>query len=303
MSRPIPPHGHPNRYAYGCRCTPCTRAATRADAERRLDRLDGRPRTIPAGPVQEHVRALLERLTVQQIARESGVEPSTVRRLLSGVQRTVRRGTAGKLLAVPVTVRPVLGDVPSVGAVRRLRALYALGHFNRDIAAAAGVSRDAVCALVAGNWATVKVQLDEGVRRAYDRLSMTAGGSWKTRRLAEREGWAPPLAWDDDIIDDPRAVPQRDAPAAVPDSSPDAVDRWLHGESVVLDDTGRRRAVAHLMEFTSLSAEEIGARLEMRESAVKRSWERVKARARAEGGPVPYRRMVPAAVAQLAKAA
>ncbi|WP_295694431.1 hypothetical protein, partial [Lapillicoccus sp.] len=45
------------------------------------------------------------------------------------------------------------------------------------------------------------------VRQVYDRLSMTPGPSPTARARAAARGYAPPLAWDDDTIDDPRALP------------------------------------------------------------------------------------------------
>ncbi|WP_189554298.1 hypothetical protein [Streptomyces lavendofoliae] len=218
------------------------------------------------------------------------METSTIRRLLAG-QKTIRRTTTEKLLGVSLDVRPSVGDVPALGATRRVRALYALGHFNWEIAEAAGISRDAVCALAQGSWPTLKVAADDGVRRAYDQLSMLTGGSWKTRRLAERRGWVPPLAWDDDSIDDANAVPLTDALAPPPTAGDDVVARFLMGESVVLDRNGRREALQHLMEWTTLTPEEIGERLEMEPDSVSRAWERIKRRARLEGGRVPWRRV------------
>ncbi|MGO5480449.1 hypothetical protein ACTQVS_09920, partial [Anaerovoracaceae bacterium HCP3S3_H6] len=38
------------------------------------------------------------------------------------------------------------------------------------------------------------------------RLS-TGPQSTRVRNYAERQGWAPPAAWDDDTIDDPTATP------------------------------------------------------------------------------------------------
>lgn len=239
MSRPIPPHGHPNRYAAGCRCEPCTKAASRADAERRLDRLAGRPRMVPAGPAAEHARQLVNQgLTFSQIDRESGVQASTVRRLLDG-QLQIRRTTADKILRVPLKVRVTLGDVPACGAIRRVRALYALGHFNREIALVAGVSRDTIGYLAAGKWLTLRVSADDGIRAAYDQMSMRAGTSWKTRGLAVRSGWVPPLAWDEDTIDDPSAEPVRDLVQVDDDEDfvdPVAVQRFVAGAPVDVTD-------------------------------------------------------------------
>jgi len=207
VSRPMPPHGHPNRYAYGCRCVPCTKAASRADLERRLDRMAGRSRKVSAAPAREHVQKLVQRgLSMAQIGRASGVSVATVQRLIGG-QANLSRGNAEKILRVPLTVRASAGMVPACGAARRVRALYVLGHFNWEIAELAGVSRDAVSYLAAGKWQTLSVECDDGIRAAYDRLSMRAGASARTRSWAARMGWVPPLAWDDDTIDDPAAVP------------------------------------------------------------------------------------------------
>ncbi|GHC36987.1 hypothetical protein GCM10010308_64390 [Streptomyces vinaceusdrappus] len=283
MSRPIPEHGTANRYSYGCRCAPCTKAASRADAERKLARLSGNPRQIPAGPAARHAQALLDRgLTLAQVGRESGLQPSTIRRLVHG-QKTILAVNANKILAVPLNVRVSAGEVSAVGATRRIRALYALGHLNWVIAQEAGISRDAVSALSSGLWATLNVAADDGVRAAYDRLSMKTGTSWKTRRLAEREGWVPPLAWDDDTIDDPTAVPQTDAPAPAPTDGGNAAARWLMGESVILSRAERREVLQHLFEWTTDTKEEIAARLEMSPEAAERQWHRLQEKAKADG--------------------
>ncbi|MGW2520516.1 helix-turn-helix domain-containing protein [Streptomyces sp. NPDC001617] len=293
MSRPIPEHGTSNRYAYGCRCTPCTRAATRADTERKLDRLAGRPRQIPAGPASEHARALKARgLSLTQIGREAGLRTSTISRLING-QRDILAVNAAKVLAVPLNVRASTGDVPALGATRRIRALYALGHFNRTIAVEAGISKDAVCALAAGAWPRVKAAIDDEVRAAYDRLSMSTGTSWKTRQWAEKHGWATPLAWDDDTIDDPSAVPMTDAVRPAATQGENVADRWLHGESVVLDRDSRREVLRHLYEWTNDTTAEIAAQLEMSPAAAERQWERMKERAAAEGRRLWRRVYVP----------
>ncbi|MFF9287571.1 helix-turn-helix domain-containing protein [Streptomyces griseosporeus] len=291
MSRTIARHGTANRYSYGCRCTPCTKAATRADAERKLDRLAGRPRQIPAAPAAEHAKKLLERgLTVTQVAREAGLEPSTIRRLVNG-QKEMLAANAAKVLAVPLDVRVSSGDVPALGATRRIRALYALGHFNWRIAQEAGVSRDTISALAAGLWPTIKVSADDGIRAAYDRLCMKTGTSAKTRILAQRRGWAPPLAWEEEAIDDPSAVPQFDAEPATATEGENLVARWLMGESVVLGAEHRDEALLHLFEWTSLSSQQIADRLGMSKASAEAVWFRAKRKARAEGRREPWRRV------------
>lgn len=69
------------------------------------------------------------------------------------------------------------------------------------------------------------------------------------------------------------------------------VARYLAGESVILGQTERRMVVAHFMEWSSLSPEQIAERLDTTVGAVRKQWERVQARARREGRPVPVRRV------------
>lgn len=52
------------------------------------------------------------------------------------------------------------------------------------------------------------------VCEVYDRLSMTPGPSAHTAGWAAKRGYAPPLAWDEDSIDDPAARPATDRPVA-----------------------------------------------------------------------------------------
>ncbi len=99
--------------------------------------------------------------------------------------------------------------VSRIGTVRRLRALAAIGWRWQDIAAARGF----------GTWQAVQdlaireqggimdVSTANEIAALYHRLSGTPGPSERTRRRSAAKGWAPPLAWDDDTIDDPDAVP------------------------------------------------------------------------------------------------
>lgn len=103
--------------------------------------------------------------------------------------------------------------VPALGAQRRLQALLALGWSSHSIAVAAGVAhRNHVWRIVHGQkgkptkW--IQRETFEWVCRVYDELSMKLpDGRYapRTRAYAERNGWAPPLAWDD--IDDPDETP------------------------------------------------------------------------------------------------
>jgi hypothetical protein len=94
--------------------------------------------------------------------------------------------------------------VPSIGVIRRVRALMRIGWRSADIAEVCGwSSAEAVTNLMRRKYVNHKTAAT--IRAAYDQLSGTPGASIVARRRAEAAGWPPPLAWDD--IDDPNARP------------------------------------------------------------------------------------------------
>lgn len=101
--------------------------------------------------------------------------------------------------------------VPAVGVTRRLQALATLGWSCRDIARELGyASNFHVEQLRAGHVGTVHPVTLAAVAALYDRVwDQPPPGRYaaKVRNIAAREGWPPPLAWDDDTIDDPSAEP------------------------------------------------------------------------------------------------
>lgn len=106
--------------------------------------------------------------------------------------------------------------VPAIGAQRRLQALMRLGWTSTDIADAAGWShRNHVFRIIKGQkgkpttW--LEKSTDATVRRVYELLSMSipdpSPARARTRSLAAKKGYAPPLAWDNiDDIDEGSTV-------------------------------------------------------------------------------------------------
>jgi hypothetical protein len=89
--------------------------------------------------------------------------------------------------------------LPARGFHRRVHALMAIGWTQLDIAQALGIAQ--------GNL-SAKMRLNDTVRRAtheamcdvYERLCMSPQSgvaNRRTARIAAKNGWAPPLAWDD----------------------------------------------------------------------------------------------------------
>lgn len=101
---------------------------------------------------------------------------------------------------------PVL-MVDCTGVMRRLQALAAIGWSSTELGRRLGISGTAVQQFRRGEHPRVKLRSVARIRRLYAELSMTPGPSVITRSRAVRRGWAPPLAWDDEGIDDPTARP------------------------------------------------------------------------------------------------
>jgi transcriptional regulator with XRE-family HTH domain len=97
--------------------------------------------------------------------------------------------------------------IDSTGTSRRLRALAVLGHSGRALATELGISPQRINQLRNAELAQVRRETAEKVTALYERLSATRGSSQFTKTRAVQAGWAPPLAWDDDALDDPAAVP------------------------------------------------------------------------------------------------
>jgi hypothetical protein len=189
-----------------------TTATLRYQKQWRIDRARGITRTVPAEPIRTHLHELLRAETsLRGIAEVAGIPVTVVARVANGRQPTVTRRIATALLEVTtadLTRRPnPAGFVPKVGAVRRIRALQAIGHCARDIAAATNLTERDVYLIVnqAGRWIT-QARWD-AVTDAYDRLSMTPGHSAKARAIAAAAGYPQPLAWEEEAIDDPTAGP------------------------------------------------------------------------------------------------
>lgn len=135
--------------------------------------------------------------------------------------------------------------IDATGTRRRVEALVALGWSGEVIAQRVGISQRNL-------WSTVRrprgvyLSTAKKIARVYDEMSMTLPTATtkgerisvtKSRGLAARKGWAPPLAWDD-IDTDPEPnyghAPERVAGKFLPQSADDvdevAVQRILDGD-------------------------------------------------------------------------
>lgn len=121
--------------------------------------------------------------------------------------------------------------LPAAGTQRRLRALQALGWTITEIAHGMGVPRSRVEKWCSDQKTYVYASNAALVAAVYERLSGTSPtGPWadRNRGMAARKGYHPPIAWDDDNIDDPTAEPyaSEDGPDDV------VVERLMAGHKV-----------------------------------------------------------------------
>jgi hypothetical protein len=252
---------------------------------------------VAAQPVRDHVNKIRAAgMPLRALETHFGLSAHHLDHLLwgsegSGPALKVRTETAQMVLSY----WPKLDDFPDqaridpTGTRRRIEALQVRGFNMIAVAGRCGIpSRYFQKAMVAPK---VTARIARAVRDVYglwwDADPMDHGvKDWvadRTRRAAQRRGWHGPLAWDDDTIDDPAAVPQTDAPAPAVTEGGNLAARWLLGESVILGRDDRREVLAHLFEWTSQTSEEIAAQLDMTPDAAERAWHRIQTKAAADG--------------------
>jgi len=109
--------------------------------------------------------------------------------------------------------------VPTIGTVRRLQALMLVGWPVTILAGELGCRPHALRRLITGGQPLMPAATAAAAAALYDRLWDKPGPSARTRELAVQRGWAPALAWDDETIDSPAAVPQGIRPRRSPRAS------------------------------------------------------------------------------------
>ena len=147
-------------------------------------------------------------LTLPEIAALTGVSEATLKRLPLGGKRSY-----------PVTIGRIIDGlqkhygashrmVPVAPTVRRLRALACKGWSVDKIAAECGESRHVLMRIRNGSRkARVSWGIAENVAAVYERLWSIDGGCGASRATAFERGWFPPMAWDEEMLDDPEATP------------------------------------------------------------------------------------------------
>ncbi len=242
----------------------------------RRDRACGRTRYVPAEPA----RAVLQRLLaahvpLRALARATGLSGAALHAIVSGAHPHVQRRTADRIAALTLPglyAAQTHGHVPKIGAVRRLHALMAMGWSRADLdrAGAGNLGR-----VLNGPGDLVTIDTWRRIRDLYDTHSMTIGPSPTTMAHARARGYPPPLAWDEDAIDDPHATPAglgRD-PTRVLDTV--AVDRATQqpGHAAPLT-RPERLQVVRAMSTAGAPARQIAEHLDLSDRSVLRIQQR-----------------------------
>lgn len=215
-------HGTRNMYViHKCRGTICRKAATLYEKNRQVQRLYGiECDRVDAQPAREHIQYLRDNgISYRQLAKVSGVSHSAITAIIYG--RTERGhepyarilpNTAKKILAIKPTMDNMASGRPidAIGTHRRIQALVTLGYSLQNIGERLNISRANMSGLMTRD--QVVVGTARKVRTVYEQLwdkPNTAtewqlkGAATRARNLATLHGWCPPMAWDDDMIDDP----------------------------------------------------------------------------------------------------
>lgn len=221
-------HQHGTRASYvhdRCRCFDCMYANADYETLRSRKKAYGVVTHVPAGPARDHIRNLMEQgMGLRSIVATGVISRGGLTKLIYGKRdahgvlhptNRIEKARADAILALEFA----LADgalVPALGATRRLQALHALGWSQRLLAQQLDIEPKNFTRLIHEMGGSITVATDRRIRGLYERISMTPppqntsmeqASVTRAKREAQLNGWAPPLAWDDDDLDDPKARP------------------------------------------------------------------------------------------------
>ncbi len=238
--------GAATRYSVTCKRHSHHRAGCPACRARSAERYRVRHRLIAYGQWQgmvdtaeatAHARRLVNEhaMSAKQIAALAGVAADSVDKLLAGKRTRALARTVEAILAVQPAAPKGERKVAAHGAARRLQALMAEGWDATALAPLIGVSPISVQRWRREAFAVITYRRHERIREVYERLADHPRDDSRARRTAQALGYLPPLAWDDDTIDDPQAQPWAgQAEDAAPVVDEVAIRRALAGERIPL---------------------------------------------------------------------
>ena len=254
MSKPLAEHGttaraigRPAQGIKGCGCPACRCAKSRYNKRRLFLATTGRPLTVDATPVANHIDALFAAgAGWSRLANETGCSKGTLSNIRRGNIPRIHRSTAVKILAVqPGDAQPAGRRLNPTGTRRRIQALMAIGHGPLHIATISSLDATTIHGVLRCRYDNVAPHVAHSIAVAYRKLAATPGNSSRARARATNNGWHGPLAWDENI-DDPTAEPETEPPLRRADRLPVAATR--------------AEEIAHLSQF-NVAPDEIATRV------------------------------------------
>lgn len=224
-------------------------------------------------PARQHIRELMAcGIGFRQVADLAGVSRYVVGHLVFNYKRPIlalRPEVTARILAVtPDGNHAPCALVDATAARRRLQALVANGWSVEALAGRLRMSRRNTSFVMTR--ARITAKTDRAVASLYNELwdvppdestPQARKTALRARLHAQRRGWPPPLAWDDDRIADPDAEPAKDwqRPAG---------QRW---RSVDL-----AAEVEDLMASEGLTRQQAADRLGVTKDAIEKAFSRTK---------------------------
>ncbi len=219
-------------------------------------------RWMDAEPVRAHVVELCRRgMSLPAVAIRVPVSPDRLRQGLYGehaaevsLPRLIRAELGRQILAVGFDplARGKRSAMDVIASRRRVQGLMWMGWTLEALAAETGLHAVYLGRISSDSSGlrVVAYRVHVLLKKVCDRLGNTVGGSRVVKRYARDNGFAPLMAWDEEAIDDPNALPNW---GASDDPTADAVRmiRYLHRMGMtfeeVCDRLGRSaRSVAQL---------------------------------------------------------
>lgn len=250
-------HVHGTHACYvldACRCRPCSKANRVYESNRVRQHAYGRwDNYVSATAARARVLHLMSQgMGLKRIVAVSDISQGVLWKLVYGKTKAdgtrtpskrIRKDTEARILAVTLDLADG-AKADGTGTTRRLQALVALGWSQSKLGQRLGVDPTNMGPLAHGERG-VLVATAKAVRDLYDELSMQLPpteshrdkiAASRARNYARRHGWLPPLAWDDELIDDPTHTPLLErGPGITHDDDLDdaAIWRRMHGDRTV----------------------------------------------------------------------
>jgi lambda repressor-like predicted transcriptional regulator len=206
-------HEHGTAVAYArdaCRCPDCREAHRQKAEHTRKQKAYGRYTKHHRNPdkARQHIQALKQAgISYNEQSKLSGLTVDTIKRIARNQPRTITHTTEARILQIqPDQANPDTTYINPTGTARRIQALTTQGWDQHTLARELGIPHPQLTHIIHYN-RRVTQTLANQARTLYNQLwnqtPPQTPVAKMARTAARKNGWLPPLAWDDEQIDDP----------------------------------------------------------------------------------------------------